>query len=111
MRVACLLPGRPTDNLRPVMPNIHDDPAALKALQDAIYRDKILRARRMTPEQRFSEALDVTNEVFSRMHAGAMWQTGTTDPEQGWLEVRRRLLRLYRARDHGRFTTERPLTS
>ncbi len=30
--------------------NIHDDPAALKALQDDIYRERILRARKMTVE-------------------------------------------------------------
>ena len=90
------------------MPNIHDDPAALKALQDDIYREKILRARRSTPEQRFADALEITNSAFDRMHAGAMWQMGTTDPEKGWLEVRRRLIRLCRAHDHGRFTTQKP---
>lgn len=91
-----------------VMPNIHDDPAALKALQDQIYRENILRARAMTGEQRLAEAFELTNEVFARMHAGAMWQTGTTDAEQGWREVRRRLVRLCRTHDHGRFTPQKP---
>jgi len=90
------------------MPNIHDDPAALKALQDQIYRENILRARAMTEEQRLAEALELTNEVFSRMHTGAMWQTGTTDSEQGWREVRRRLDRLRRTHDHGRFADQKP---
>ena len=58
------------------MPNPHDNPAALKALQDAIYRDKVLRARSMTPDQRLAEVFELTNSVFERMHGGAMWQWG-----------------------------------
>ena len=92
------------------MANIHDDPAALKALQDAIYRDRVLRARQMTVEQRLAEALELTNSVFIRMHEGAMWQLGTTDPKEGWREVRRRLVRLGRVHDEGRFVTEKPAT-
>ena len=90
------------------MPNVHDDPAALKALQDDLYREKVLRARAMTPEERLAEALELTNGVFARMHAGAMWQLGTSDPAQGWQEVRRRLDRLCRARDQGRFVHQKP---
>lgn len=90
------------------MSNVHDDPAALKALQDAIYRDRVLRARRMTLEQRFAEAIELTNSVFIRMHEGAMWQLGTTDAEMGWQEVRRRLARLSRVHDAGLFVTEKP---
>jgi hypothetical protein len=90
------------------MANIHDDPAALKALQDAIYRDRVLRARRMTMDERLAEALELTNSVFARMHEGAMWQLGTTDAQEGWREVRRRLARLGRVHDEGRFVTEKP---
>ena len=92
------------------MANIHDDPAALKALQDAIYRDRVLRARRMTVDQRFAEALELTNSVFVRMHEGAMWQLGIKDAEKGWQEVRRRLARLGRVHDEGRFVTDKPTT-
>ena len=90
------------------MANIHDDPAALKALQDDIYREKVLRARAMTPQQRLGEAIELTNFVFSNMHAGAMWQLGTTDAEKGWEEVRRRLARLCQTRDLGRFVQTKP---
>jgi hypothetical protein len=92
------------------MANIHDDPAALKALQDDIYRERILRARRMTAEQRLADALELTNGVFARMHEGAMWQLGTTDAELGWQEVRRRLERLDRIHDEGRFVSTKPGT-
>lgn len=90
------------------MSNVHDDPAALKALQDDIYREKVRRARQLTPEQRLADAFELTNGVFARMHEGAMWQTGTTDAEQGWQEVRRRLDRLCRTHDHGRFALQKP---
>lgn len=80
--------------------NPHDDPAALKELQDAIYRDKVIRARGMTNEQRFEEAIELTNGVFERMAEGVMWQLGITEPEAIWAEVRKRMDRLARARDH-----------
>ncbi len=90
------------------MPNIHDDPAALKALQDAIYRDKILRARRMTVEQRLTEVFEQSNSQFGMMHAGAMHRLGTRDEAAGWREVRRWLERLDRVREHGLYVAEKP---
>ena len=90
------------------MSNIHDEPAALKALQDDIYREKILRARKLTVEQRLADVFELTNAVFARMHEGAMWQLCTTDPALGWREVRRRLARLDQVHEEGRFVTTRP---
>ena len=53
------------------MPNIHDDPAALKALQDDIYRERILRARKMTVVQKLrwdrSKDLDDARDVPTTM--------------------------------------------
>jgi len=66
----------------------------LKTLQDAIYRDKVERARAMTESERLSEAFELTSEVFARMHSGAMAQIESDDSEEGWREVRRRLDRL-----------------
>jgi len=93
------------------MGNIHDDPTALKALQDEIYRERVLRARKMTVQERLTEAIDLTNEVFQRMHEGAMWQLGTTDSEAGWQEVRRRIDRLCSVHNEGRFVSEKSPTS
>lgn len=93
------------------MPNIHDDPAALKALQDDIYREKILRARKQTMDERFADGVELTNNAFSRMLEGAMWQLDTTDEEMGTLEVRRRMERLARVSDEGRFASQRPSQS
>ena len=35
------------------MSNPHDHPTALKGLQDSIYREKVLRARAITPAERW----------------------------------------------------------
>jgi hypothetical protein len=90
------------------MNNPHDDPAALKALQDAIYREKILRARAMTLGERLDEVFELSNRQIGMMHAGAMHRLGTTDEELGWEEVGRWLDRLDRVRDHGLYVDERP---
>jgi len=78
----------------------------LKKLQDAIYMEKVLRARAMTPEQRLAEAFELSDEIMDQMLAGAMWQLETDDVEEGWLEVRRRLDRLDAVHERGRYTTE-----
>ncbi len=90
------------------MPNPHDNPAALKALQDAIYRDKVLRARSMTMEERLDEVFELSNRQLGMMLAGAMHRLGTTDENEGWEEVGRWLERLDRVRDHGLYVREKP---
>ncbi len=90
------------------MPNPHDTVGALEALQKDMYREKILRARQSTLEQRFADVLALTNAVFDRMHAGAMWQLNLCDPDEGWAVVRQRLDRLQKVHDEGRFVSARP---
>jgi hypothetical protein len=41
-----------------------DAAASLKAMQDAIYREKILRARKLTPEQRLADVFELSNHQF-----------------------------------------------
>lgn len=48
-----------------------DAAASLKAIQDDIYREKILRARKLTPEQRLADVFELMNSVFARMHERA----------------------------------------
>ncbi|MFK7910881.1 MAG: hypothetical protein AB8F34_09775 [Akkermansiaceae bacterium] len=78
----------------------------LEKLQDAIYMEKVLRARAMTPEERLTESFELSDEVMMRMLAGAMWQLDTEDIEEGWQEVRRRLDRLDTLHERGLYTTE-----
>lgn len=88
--------------------NPHDHPTALKDLQDSIYRDKVLRARALTPEQRLDDIFELSDLQFGMMHAGAMQRLGTSDVAAGWQEVRQGLDRLCRARDHRLYVSRRP---
>ncbi len=88
------------------MANPHDHPTALKDLQDSIYLEKVLRARAMTPEQRLDTVFELSDFQIGMMHAGAMNRIGTSDPDEGWLEVRRWLDRLDHARDFRFYSTE-----
>ena len=71
----------------------------LKKLQDAIYMDKVRRARAMTPEERLEDFFELSDEMMKQMLAGAMWQLATDDVDSRWNEVRERLGRLDRV--HG----------
>ena len=90
------------------MSNPHDHPTALKDLQDSIYREKVLRARAMTNEERTESIFGLSDFQLAMMHSGAMHRLGSTDPDAGWKEVRRGLDRLAHARDHRFYTSERP---
>ena len=72
-----------------------------RALQAAIYRDKVMRARGMTNEERFAEVLELSDGVYEAMHAAAMAQCGCADEEAGWVEVARRLARVRRVQERG----------
>lgn len=84
--------------------------AELKAMQDDIYREKVLRARRQTPEERLADVFVLSNAAFARMNEGAMWQAGITDEKEDWDIVRKRLARLQKMHDAGRFVIHRPHT-
>ena len=71
--------------------NVESNPDALKALQDGIYRDKVLRARAMSPGERLDEALELSNDIYTWMLDGAKSQCGLFSDEEGWAEVQRRL--------------------
>ena len=90
------------------MANPHDRPIALNDLQDAIYREKVMRARSLSPEERFDGGMTHTNFVMRLMLDGAMEQTGITDIREGWAEVRRRMERLCQVRDHQFYTSQHP---
>ncbi len=90
------------------MSNPHDHPTALKDLQDSIYREKILRARSMTKEERISEVFELSNRQLGIMLAGAMAKISTNDEALGWQEVSKNMECLDRVREFGLYSTERP---
>ncbi len=90
------------------MPNIPEESAALQALQDDIYRERILRARQMTVEERLAAVFELSNHQFGVMLGGAMHRLKTRDEAAGWQEVKRWMERLDRVREAGRYVTEKP---
>jgi hypothetical protein len=93
------------------MANPHDHPTALKDLQNSIYRDKVLRARGMTIQEKIDSVFELSDFQFGMMLAGAMHRLGTSDEAEGWSEVRCGLERISYVRDWDFFTTEsRPQT-
>ena len=90
------------------MSNIHDDPAALKALQDDIYRERVLRARKMTVAERLADVFELSNHQFGMMLGGAMHRLGTRDEAAGWREVKRWMQRLDHVRELGFYAREKP---
>lgn len=81
------------------MANPHEHPTALQDLQDSIYREKVLRARAMTPEEKLASVFELAEFQMGMMHAGALSRIGSADEGAGWQEVARWLERLEAARD------------
>jgi hypothetical protein len=83
--------------------------AELKAMQDSIYREKILRARRQTPEERLADVFELSDAEKKRMHDAAMLEIADpTDDAQGWEVVKQRVELERRMRDAGRFVSQLP---
>ncbi|MEI7929187.1 MAG: hypothetical protein WCH40_11605 [Verrucomicrobiales bacterium] len=93
------------------MANLYDHPTALKDLQDSIYREKVIRARAMTLEQRIADVFEMAEVSIHMAHAGALHQLATSDPDEGWRLVAKWNDRLKRAEDYRFFVTERPEVS
>jgi hypothetical protein len=90
------------------MANPHDHPTALRDLQDAIYQERVLRARGMTMQEKIDSIFELSDFQFGIMHAGAMHRLGTLDETKGWSEVRRGLERISWVRDRSFYTLKRP---
>ncbi len=88
VRLAKRTPG----GILPAMTDWQSDPATLRAVQEEIYRGKVLRARSLTETQRLDEALELSNGIYG--------SPGSADEEARWDEVERRLRILRRLHEH-----------
>lgn len=77
----------------------------MRSLQDAIYADKVRRARDMTPTERLDEALELGNDIYGWMLDGAKAQCSLESDEDGWAEVERRLGTLRKLHEFGLYRT------
>ncbi|PHX95443.1 MAG: hypothetical protein CK546_02500 [Pedosphaera sp.] len=72
-----------------------------KPLADAIYRERVLRARRTPPEERLLDGVRLYDQALERMRMGVQLQ----HPEAGAEEVEcllvSRVQKMWRLSDHG----------
>jgi hypothetical protein len=86
----------------------HPDAAQLKELQDAIYREKVLRARKMTESERLAAALEQIDFAFIAMRDGVRMQFPHADEAEVERVLAARLEKLRRMDDRGLFVIAAP---
>jgi len=87
----------------------HPDATQLKALQDDIYREKVLRARRMTESERLVASLELIDYAYEVMLGGVYMQFPEATPEEANAILSDRLDRLRAVDDKGLFVPAPPL--
>ncbi len=74
---------------------------------DAIHRDQIMRARKMTPEERFAEAMDLMDFSYEVMECGVRTDHPDATDEEVTQILRKKLSRLRHMSDLGIFDPPR----
>jgi hypothetical protein len=72
-------------------------------LIDAIYRERVLRARRTPPGRKFLEGLEMFETVISRMTSGIRADFPDADEERVREILHERISKLRRIAEHGRY--------
>lgn len=88
---------------------MHPTPDQLKELQDAIYREKIMRARAMTESERFVATLELIDTSFEWMLAGVKMQFPEASEEDAQRILGERLDRMRQREDAGLYVPAPPL--
>lgn len=76
---------------------------SIKELADAIYREKVLRARAVTLSKKMGWGAELFGEACSRMRSGIRMQFPSVSEAEVELKLRERLDRLARLHEHGIF--------
>jgi hypothetical protein len=81
----------------------HPDAAQLKELQDSIYREKVLRARKMTESERLAAGLELIDFAYETMLGGIHMQFPDVSHTDALKILGERLARLRKLDDHNLF--------
>jgi hypothetical protein len=81
------------------------DEQKIKELADAIYAEKIRRARAMTPGERMEAGIELFEASLGVMRDGIRMQHPEADDDAVETILKRRLDRLRRMNDHGIYQT------
>ena len=76
-------------------------PNEFQPLMDDIFREKILRARRQTPEERFATGLEMFDEGVAWMRDGIRMEQPELTPEEVDAKVAQRFARIRQIEEHG----------
>jgi hypothetical protein len=85
-----------------------EEPNEFQPLMDEIFREKVLRARRQSPEEKFVMGLDLFEEALVRMRGGIRAEFPEFTAEQVECELYRRLARVRQVQEHGFYRTDPP---
>jgi hypothetical protein len=85
-----------------------DAPNEFQPLMDDIFREKVRRARRQSPESKFALGIELFEIAVVRMRGGIRSQFPEFTPEQVEEELRRRLARVRQIQEHGFYTDQPP---
>ena len=88
--------------------NNSTSPDELRALQEDIYRGKVLRARQLSVEQRLADVFECSNTGLQMMFSGVSMDHPRLSPDRVWEEVGMRIHRARRLRDCGFYHQEEP---
>lgn len=72
-----------------------------KPLADAIYRERVLRARRTPPEERLLDGVRLYDQAVGRMRIGVQLQHPAAGAEEVEKLLVNRIHKLWRLSDHG----------
>ena len=86
----------------------HPDADQLKELQDSIYREKVLRARKMTDSERLTATLEQIDFAYETMLGGVHMQFPEASSEEASKILKQRLDVLRRMDDRGLFVPAPP---
>jgi len=73
----------------------------IQPLADAIYRERVLRARRTSTEDRLLDGVRLYDQAVERMRLGVQLQHPTADAAEVERLLIRRIQKLWKLSDHG----------
>ena len=72
-----------------------------KPLADALYRERVLRARQTPPEERLLDGVRLFDQAIERMRLGVQLQNPVAAPEEVERLLVQRIRKLWQLSDHG----------
>ena len=77
-----------------------------QAMMDAIFREKVRRAREISPSEKLFSGLELFEEVEARMRAGVRQEFPGASEEEVERRLRQRFARLRQIEEHGFYRSE-----